>query len=58
MKVSVFFLEGSCSNLHFLFANNHSLYSLLNLVVQIDLVLNVEPVILEETPEKNLPLRF
>ena len=49
---------GSCSNLHFLFANNHSLDSLLNLVVQVDLVLNVEPVVLEETPEKDLPLRF
>ena len=49
---------GSCSNLHFLFANNHSLDTLLNLVVQVDLVLNIESVILEETPEKNLPLRF
>ena len=44
-------------NLNFFFANDHPLHPLLNLVVQVDLVLNVQPVVLEKAPEK-IPLNF
>ena len=39
-------------NLHFFFANDHPLHPLLDLVVQVDLVLHVQPVVLEEAPEQ------
>ena len=44
-------------NLNFFFANDHPLHPLLNLVVQVDLVLNVQPVVLEKAPEK-IPLNL
>ena len=39
------------SYLHVLLADDHPLDPLLDLVVQVDLVLDIEPVVLQEAPE-------